>query len=63
MKKLNLLSKAEMRKVMGGVMDKETTLQYCLDHIRLDGASVEENEIILSVATNMCWQAYNEMIH
>ncbi len=61
MKTLNLLSRAEMKKVMGGTMDKETTLAYCLDHIKLDGESQAENDIIEQVAINACYQAYYQM--
>ncbi len=61
MKKLNLLIKDEMREVLGCVMDKETTLQYCLDHIMLDGENSVENTLILSVGTDVCWQGYYGM--
>jgi hypothetical protein len=64
MKTLKLPSTAEMKKVMGGVMGKETTLQYCLDHL-LDGhhdlPSIEK-EILLSVGTQICYDNYDRMI-
>lgn len=58
MKNLNLLNRAEMKKVIGGIMDKETTLDYCLDHIKLDGESQIENDLIEKTAINACYKAY-----
>jgi hypothetical protein len=63
MKNATLLSRAEMRNVLGGVMDKETTLQWCIDHL-LDGnqdLTDTEKEIILSVGTQICYDNYNRM--
>lgn len=59
MKKVNLLSKAEMKNVMGGIMDKETTLQYCIDHIPFDDDPIV-NELNQLIGTEACYRAYNE---
>lgn len=64
MKNGTVLSKAEMKNVMGGLMDKETTLQYCIDHL-LDGnydLTSAEQGLLLSVGTNICYDNYDRMI-
>lgn len=65
MKKLNLLSRAEMKNVMGGVISKDTFMEMCLagefnnPPIANDGSV--EDEIILSITQSICEDAYNQM--
>ena len=51
-----------MKNLMGG-MDKETKLQYCIDHLTDNTSenSPEEVDIIISVGTQVCWDNYERM--
>jgi hypothetical protein len=63
MEKLNLLGKAEMKKVKGGIMSPEATYQWCLDHIIDDYTGESDlDSIIQSVSEEACWKGYLGML-
>ena len=62
MKKVNLLSRAEMKGIQGGVMDRDTTLQYCIDHLSDNPSDdAEAEELGIQIGTQLCWDAYDRM--
>ena len=65
MKKLNLLSRAEMKNVMGGVISPEVLLERCLEGKfinppLLNDGSVED-EIMRGVMESVCYDTYNNI--
>lgn len=66
MKKLNLLSRDEMKNVMGGVISQDTFMEMCLagkyinPPLLYDG-SEEEEFILAEVIPSICEDAYNQM--
>lgn len=62
MKNLKTLEKSELRNIMGGGMDKDTTLQYCLDHIVTeDTGDADADYVIRDVQEDMCYSAWKRM--
>jgi hypothetical protein len=62
MKKLNLLSKDEIRNVMGGIIDGATLEEVCKNWIggrTYDGS--DEDLIMMGLIENHCWNFTREI--
>jgi len=65
MNKLSQLSRAEMKKVMGGVISPETLLKMCAEQIARDVASEEDEvvaQILYETGADECIGIYEGMI-
>ena len=62
MKQINVLSKVEMKAISGGVMDKDTTLQWCIDHYaHHDSGDAYEDAAVNSIITDICLSDWEKM--
>lgn len=64
MKNLKPLSKKEMSKVVGGVMDREATLDLCILQVELDTQDEPDPSVralYRRVGEMVCWQNYYQM--
>lgn len=61
MKNLKTLKKSEMKSILGGKMDKDTWLQWCLDHISSDTGDSTVDGILVSVQEDQCYSMWRGM--
>ncbi|MBO9676374.1 MAG: hypothetical protein J7577_23230 [Sphingobacteriaceae bacterium] len=61
MKNLKTLSKSKMKKIVGGTMDKETWLQWCLDHISANTGDSTVDAILKDLQEDQCYDMYSGM--
>lgn len=59
-----VLTREQLKKVTGGVMDRETTLQWCYDQVEnqaMQNSDPVEREIMTRVGYQICYDAYLQM--